>query len=54
MREQRISLSVVTMALICVGIVMIYSASCVNALENFHDSLYYLKRHFLFFISDLD
>ena len=48
MREHRISLTVVTMALICIGIVMIYSASCVNAMENFHDSLYYLKRHLLF------
>lgn len=48
MREQRISLTVVIMALICVGIVMIYSASCVNAQENFGDSLYYLKRHLLF------
>lgn len=48
MRENRISLTVVVMALICVGIVMIYSASCVNAMENFHDSLYYLKRHMIF------
>ncbi|MBI4310115.1 MAG: putative lipid II flippase FtsW [Candidatus Omnitrophica bacterium] len=48
MREHRISLTVVTMALICVGIVMIYSAGCVNAMENFKDSLYYLKRHLLF------
>ncbi len=50
MRETRISLTVVTMALICTGIIMIYSASCVNAMETFHDSLYYLKRHVLFLI----
>ena len=48
MRENRISLTVVTMALMCIGIVMIYSASCVNAMENYKDSLYYLKRHLLF------
>ena len=48
MREHRISLVMVTMALVCVGIVMIYSSSCVNAMENFKDSLYYLKRHMLF------
>ena len=48
MKETRILLTVIVFTLICVGIVMIYSASCVNALENFHDSLYYLKRHFLF------
>ena len=50
MREHRIALILVTMALVCVGIVMIYSASCVNALENFKDSLYYLKRHLFFLV----
>lgn len=53
MREHRISLTVVIMALICFGIVMIYSASCVNAMENFKDSLYYIKRHMLFLIMGL-
>ena len=48
MRQTRISLTRVTIALICVGIVMIYSASCVNALENYKDSMYYLKRHLFF------
>jgi cell division protein FtsW len=50
MRNDRISLTVVIMALVCIGVVMIYSASCVNAMENFKDSMYYLKRH-LFFLS---
>ena len=50
MREYRTSLTVIVMALICTGIVMIYSASCVNAMETFHDSLYYLKRHLLFLV----
>ena len=48
MRDSRVALTIVTMTLISVGIVMIYSASCVNAMETFHDSLYYLKRHLLF------
>ncbi|MBF0490246.1 MAG: putative lipid II flippase FtsW [Candidatus Omnitrophica bacterium] len=48
MKDTRVNLTVIVFALICLGIIMIYSASCVNALENFHDSLYYLKRHFLF------
>ena len=53
MRETRVNLTVIILALVCMGIVMIYSASCVNALENFHDSLYYLKRHVLFLIMGL-
>ena len=48
MRETRTSLTVVVLALVCIGIVMIYSASCVNAMQTNHDSLYYLKRHLLF------
>ncbi len=48
MRQDRIGLMMTTLALISLGIVMIYSATCVNALQNFHDSLYYLKRHLLF------
>ena len=48
MKETRVQLTVIVLALVCIGIIMIYSASCVNALENFHDSLYYFKRHFLF------
>ncbi len=48
MKETRVQLTVIVFALICIGIIMIYSASGINALENFHDSFYYLKRHFLF------
>jgi len=50
MKDTRINLTVIVMVLICIGIVMIYSASGVNALETFHDSYYYLKRHFFFLI----
>ena len=53
MRETRTSLTVVVLALICIGIIMIYSASCVNAMQNNHDSLYYLKRHLFFLLIGL-
>ncbi len=53
MKETRINLTVLVLILICIGIVMIYSASCVNALENFHDSMYYLKRHLFFLVLGL-
>jgi cell division protein FtsW len=36
------------LTLVCIGIVMIYSASCVNAMQTYGDSLYYLKRHLFF------
>ena len=48
MKDARIRLTIITLALICVGIIMIFSASCVNAQEQFHDSYYYLKRHMFF------
>ncbi|MDE2009819.1 MAG: putative lipid II flippase FtsW [Candidatus Omnitrophica bacterium] len=48
MRQERINLTITVSTLICIGIVMIYSASCVNAMQNFADSLYFLKRHVLF------
>src|ERR1700733_6198378 len=48
MRQERVNLTITVLTLICIGIVMIYSASCVNAMQTFGDSLYYLKRHVLF------
>ena len=53
MRELRVSLTMTVLTLICIGIVMIYSASCVNAMQTFGDSLYYLKRHMLFLVLGL-
>ena len=53
MRQERISLTITVLTLICVGIVMIYSASCVNAMQTYGDSLYYLKRHMLFLVLGL-
>ena len=48
MKEQRNALMATVITLVCIGIVMIYSASCINAMQNFHDSMYYLKRHLFF------
>lgn len=44
----RVALAVVTMVLLGLGVVMVYSASAVMAHEERGDSLYYLKRHVLF------
>ncbi|MFH1782694.1 MAG: putative lipid II flippase FtsW [Candidatus Omnitrophota bacterium] len=53
---KRVSLSkdasillIVTMLLICLGIVMVYSASSCNAYEDSYDSAFYLKRHLINF-----
>ncbi|MCK4993577.1 MAG: putative lipid II flippase FtsW [Candidatus Omnitrophica bacterium] len=45
MRDTRINLAAVSIILVCIGIVMIYSTSAIYALENQGDSAYYLKRH---------
>lgn len=49
MRQVRIRLFVVTVILLAIGTVMIYSASSAFAYEVYADSAYYLKRH-LFYI----
>ncbi|MDD2703101.1 MAG: putative lipid II flippase FtsW, partial [Candidatus Omnitrophica bacterium] len=48
MRNVRIHLFLTTFILICIGIVMIYSASSIYALERYKDSLFFLKRHLVF------
>ena len=48
LRDTRINLAVVSIILVCIGIVMIYSTSAIYALENQGDSAYYLKRHLLY------
>jgi cell division protein FtsW len=41
-------LLLVTFILMCTGIVMIYSASSIYALERYKDSFFFLKRHLIF------
>jgi cell division protein FtsW len=50
MRKIRINLFLVTIALAAIGTIMIYSSSCAYAYENYHDSAYFLKKHFMFLL----
>ncbi|MCG8431994.1 MAG: FtsW/RodA/SpoVE family cell cycle protein, partial [Candidatus Omnitrophica bacterium] len=47
-RRLRIDLLAVSMILLCVGIVMIYSTSSIYAWERYNDSAFFLKRHLIF------
>lgn len=47
-RNIRINLFTVTVILICIGIVMIYSASSIYAAERYKDGFFFLKRHLSF------
>ncbi len=49
-RNVRINLFTITVILICIGMVMIYSASSIYAWERYKDSFFFLKRHVSFFI----
>ncbi|MFH0913463.1 MAG: putative lipid II flippase FtsW [Candidatus Omnitrophota bacterium] len=49
-RNTRINLFAVTFILICIGVVMIYSASSIYAWEKYKDSFFFLKRHISFLI----
>ena len=46
----RIRLFMVTVILLAVGVVMVYSASAIGAHEIQKDSAYYLKRHLLYLL----
>ena len=48
MRSVRTSLFLIIFILVCVGIVMIYSASAIYADARSGDSLFYLKRHLIY------
>lgn len=50
MRKLRTQLFVVTVILIALGIVMIYSASAIYAYEYLKDSAYFLKRHLIYLL----
>jgi cell division protein FtsW len=47
-RNIRLNLFTITAVLICVGIVMIYSASSIYAWERYRDGFFFLKRHVSF------
>ncbi|MCK9431731.1 MAG: putative lipid II flippase FtsW [Candidatus Omnitrophica bacterium] len=47
-RTTRINLLTVSVILVCVGIVMIYSSSSIYAWERYGDSFYFLRRHLFF------
>jgi len=48
MRSVRISILTIISILVCIGIVMIYSASAIYAYGSVGDSMYFLKRHLLY------
>jgi cell division protein FtsW len=48
MRDTRVSLVMITVTLIAIGVVMIFSASSIYAWERLGDSTYFLKRHLFF------
>ncbi|MBU1887608.1 MAG: putative lipid II flippase FtsW [Candidatus Omnitrophica bacterium] len=50
MKKESQRLMIVTSALACIGIVMVYSSSSCYAYEKFYDGAYYLKRHLSHFI----
>ena len=49
-RNIRINLFITTVILICIGIMMIYSASSIYAWERYKDGFFFLKRHICFLI----
>ena len=53
MKKEAQGILIVTMILICVGIVMVYSSSSCYAYDKFQDSAFYLKRHIVHFIIGL-
>ena len=53
MREVRIRLFIVTVLLLAIGAVMIYSASLASAYDKYGDSAYYFKRHIAFMVIGL-
>jgi cell division protein FtsW len=50
MRNIRIQLFMTTVVLICIGLVMIYSASGIYASDKYHDEFFFVKRHLSFIL----
>jgi cell division protein FtsW len=48
MRKVRITIATISLILICVGIIMVYSSSSVYAQERYKDGTFFLKRHISF------
>jgi len=53
MKKEAQGVLIITMVLICIGIVMVYSASSCYAYDKFQDSAFFLKKHILHFIIGL-
>lgn len=53
MREIRISIAVITMVLVALGVVMVFSASSVFALRELGSSTYFLRRHLFYLMAGL-
>ncbi len=47
-RNIRVNIFAVTVVLICIGVIMIYSASSIYAFERYKDGFFFLKRHISF------
>ena len=45
MQHIRISIFMIVVALICIGLVMVYSSSAMFSLEKYHSTAFFLKRH---------
>lgn len=52
-KKARINLFTISIVLVCIGIVMIYSSSSIYAWERYGDSFYFLKRHLFFLLAGL-
>ena len=50
MQRARFNLFAVSIILICIGLVMIYSVSSIHAWERYKDSFYFFKRHLSFLV----
>jgi len=53
LRTVRINFFIVTVLLICLGVIMIYSSSSIYAWEKYDDSFFFLKRHLSFLITGI-
>ena len=47
MQHIRISIFMIVVALICIGLIMVYSSSAMFSLEKYHSTTFFLKRHLL-------